>query len=291
MSAARVRVIIPTFNRRLFLGRAIDSVIIQTFKNWELVIVDDGSTDETADFLDHIQKTWKYPQSLQVIQTPNKGVSAARNLGAMNAKTPWLAFLDSDDEWLPQKLELQMALSEFTETPLIHGEEIWIRNGVRVNPKLKYKKSGGEIFERCVDHCCISISTSLVRRDLFSELRGFREDFKVCEDYELWLRITAHFAVGFIEAPVAIKYGGHADQLSTQFHSMDYDRVRALMPFLRSQTAFHLSEKHRKYIASNVIQRIGILETGLRKRLALGADRPMQMQVELESWKNLANTI
>lgn len=264
MAPAHVRIIIPTHDRRTLLPRAIASVTRQDFPNWELVIVDDGSSDGTSEYLQDLQHTWSLTQNFKILKTRNSGVSAARNRGTQGFQGSWLAFLDSDDEWLPHKLSAQLKIAEDSKLPFIHGEEIWIRNGRRVNPKPKYKKSGGWIFERCVDHCCISASTSLISRDFFNDLQGFREDFRVCEDYELWLRIAARTEVAFVSAPVTVKYGGHADQLSTRFHSMDDERVRALIPFLKSPL---ISEEQRSYVAENIYQRVEILINGLRKRL------------------------
>lgn len=250
------------------------------------MIVDDGSTDETEIYLQELQKNWTLPQNFQTLKTPNTGVSAARNRGADGFQGQWLAFLDSDDEWLPHKLSAQFELADKTKLPFVHGEEIWIRNGQRVNPKLKYKKSGGQIFERCVDHCCVSTSTSLISRHFFMDLKGFREDFRVCEDYELWLRISVQTEVAFVSDPVTIKYGGHADQLSTRFHSMDDERVRALIPFLESSV---LTPEQRFYVAENIIQRSEILLQGLRKRLSKQTTEQEELRLaELLGWQDKA---
>ena len=142
------------------------------------------------------------------------------------SQAPWLAFLDSDDEWKPDKLEKQWALTPHFS--IIHGEEIWIRHGLRLHPLKKHKKSGGDIFSQAVKLCCISPSTVLMKKTLFWQVGGFREDFPVCEDYDLWLKVTAHHRVGFVEDPLVIKYGGHRDQLSRAYVAMDYWRVLAL---------------------------------------------------------------
>ncbi|NJL23769.1 MAG: glycosyltransferase [Calothrix sp. SM1_5_4] len=254
-----VTIIIPTFNRAAVLARAVASVRRQTFKNWELLVVDDGSTDETAERL----QSWSDADfRLRAFHLPqNRGVSHARNFAAARAQGAWLAFLDSDDEWLPHKLERQMALTLSHE--FIHGEEIWIRDGKRVNPMKKHAKSGGRIFSRSVDLCCISPSTTLISRRLFQEHGGFREDFPVCEDYELWLRLCARYDVGFVPDPVIIKHGGHADQLSRRFKAMDYFRVKALMPFVEAPDG--LSPEERLHAAATAMKKCEILLNGYRK--------------------------
>ncbi len=142
--AETVSVIIPSFNRRHCLPRALDSVLAQTVPALEIIVVDDGSSDGTRSLI-----ASDYPQVTYLWQ-PNRGVSAARNAGIEAARGDWLAFLDSDDEWLPSKLELQLALaSSMPQCPLVHSDEIWIRSGVRVNAMRKHEKAGGYIFERC----------------------------------------------------------------------------------------------------------------------------------------------
>lgn len=254
----KISVIVPTFNRAQTLARALNSLRVQSLPPFEIIVIDDGSTDTTKELVDEWTKAFK--GELIYHRTINRGVSAARNLGAQLARGEWLAFLDSDDEWLPRKLELQSQLMD--RFPLIHGEEIWIRNGTRVNQMKKHKKSGGRIFSRCVDLCCVSPSSSLIEKELFLKLNGFREDFPVCEDYELWLRISARHQVGFIEQPVVIKYGGHEDQLSRRYRAMDFYRARALVQFLES---LDITEVERQHVIQTLIKKCGILIQGYRK--------------------------
>ena len=222
-----ISVVIPTFNRAHVLERAIDSVLGQTYQNIEVIVVDDASTDETLVVLE------KYWEQVKIIHTRNNGVSAARNKGLKHCKGEWVAFLDSDDEWLPQRLEKQIEFIQSNpHVPLVHGEEIWIRRGKRVNPKFKHKKGGGDQFIPSLGLCLISPSASLIRKETLEKWKGFDEEFVVCEDYDLWLKITAEHEVGFIEEPIIVKHGGHEDQLSAKYHSMDYWRVWSMMRLL-----------------------------------------------------------
>jgi glycosyltransferase involved in cell wall biosynthesis len=223
-----VSVIIPTYNRAHTLMRAIDSVFAQTILPVELIIVDDGSSDATRALVDGIVDRALETKVIYHHQK-NAGVSAARNAGVQQASCQWIALLDSDDSWLPLKLEAQVkVLQDQPGLRFVHGEEIWIRNGRQVNQMSKYAKAGGAIYERCLPLCAISPSAAMMHRSLFGEVGLFREDFSVCEDYDLWLKITARREVGFVEQPVVLKYGGHDDQLSRQFVAMDYWRVIAL---------------------------------------------------------------
>ena len=167
-----VSVIIPTYNRRQMLGDTVESVLSQSFKGFELIVVDDGSEDCTAEHLS------KYGSSLRVISQPRRGVAAARNLGVRCSSGRYLAFLDSDDLWKPKKLEVQVTyMEELPEVQICQTEEIWIRNGVRVNPKKKHRKPSGDIFRPSLDLCLISPSAVMMTRELFKRVGGFDEGF------------------------------------------------------------------------------------------------------------------
>lgn len=222
----KISVIIPTYNRSYCLERAIESVLSQSYKNFDLWIVDDGSTDETQELL---KKYCDHPQ-VHLLKTENRGVSAARNYAAKLSDGQWLSFLDSDDEWLKDKLQKQVDfIKAHPSIRLVHGEEIWIRNGKRVNQKKVHKKSGGMIFKRALGLCLISPSAVSLKRDLYFEHGGFDEDFIVCEDYDLWLKVTHKEEIGFIEDPIINKYGGHEDQLSAKYFAMDFYRVKSMI--------------------------------------------------------------
>ncbi len=254
----KVSVVIPTYNRRGTLGRALDSVLEQTHPVHEVIVVDDGSTDGTAAWLRE-----QYPQ-VHVIEQSNHGVSAARNHGIRVSSGQWLAFLDSDDAWLPKKLELQLkALDADPQMRLCHTEEIWIRNGRRVNQMKKHQKSGGWIFERCLELCCISPSSALLKREVFEELGDFDESLPACEDYDLWLRICAREPVLYLETPLINKYGGHEDQLSRLHPAMDRFRIQALEKIADSED---VDPDKRRLARLEMKKRLEILILGARKR-------------------------
>lgn len=224
----RVSVIIPTYNRGRMLKEAIDSVLGQDYPHFDLVVVDDGSTDATAELL----KT--YGQDLVVIRQPNRGVSAARNAGIAAASGRYIAFLDSDDLWLPQKLTRQVQFFNLHPEALIcQTEEIWIRNGRRVNPKLRHTKLSGMIFEPSLHLCLVSPSAVMIRRSLFDKVGLFDESLPACEDYDLWLRVSCRYPVYLIDMPQIIKQGGHPDQLS-KAPGLDKYRIQSLVKILES---------------------------------------------------------
>lgn len=286
----KVSVIIPTYNRLTTLPRAVDSVMAQTWADWDLWIVDDGSTDGTQDWVkSHLADDLETGR-VQFLRIENGGVSRARNLGVKNSDGQWLAFLDSDDEWLSDKLEKQITWAQRNPNfPLIHGEEIWIRHGVRVNPMKKHQKTGGRIFENCLPLCCISPSTAMIRREVFAEVGMFREDFPVCEDYDMWLKICSRYDVGFIETPLIIKYGGHEDQLSRQYHSMDFWRLMALEPYLNSAL---ITRRERKLVAEMIYTKSEILLRGYRKHNNMeNYSIVVSLQQKAHQMMNLENSI
>ncbi len=254
-----VSVIIPTYNRRESLNRAVASVRAQTFQDWELIVVDDGSEDGSAEMAEAIDD-----RRIRVIRQPRKGVSAARNRGIRASRHPWIALLDSDDRWKASKLENQIqALQAAPQYRWIHSDEIWIRRGRRVNPKKKHRKYGGWIYHRCLPLCVISPSSVVMQRSLLDEVGWFDEDYPVCEDYELWLRVCCRHPVLFLEEPLTVKYGGHPDQLSRSRWGLDRYRLQALLKIDRSG---HLSPQQKAWTAEEIVRKAEILAVGFGKR-------------------------
>lgn len=253
-----VSVIIPSFNRRAVLSRALHSVYAQSLPALEVIVVDDGSTDGT----DEMVQT-RFPQVTYVYQ-PNGGVSAARNNGIRLAQSEWIALIDSDDEWRPEKLRRQYeALVRYPDFRVCHTEEIWIRRGKRVNAKRIHAKAGGWIFQHCLPLCAMSPSSILIHRDVFDEVGLFDETLPACEDYDLWLRITAKYPVLFIPNAQIIKYGGHDDQLSNKHPGMDRFRIYALEKIVQSGI---LSATNRQAAVDMLLKKIHIYCQGAEKR-------------------------
>lgn len=254
----QISVVIPTYNRCAVICRSIDSVLRQTRPPNEIIVIDDGSTDDTLNKLEA-----QYSDQITVIEIPkNAGVSAARNVGIKYSHGDWIALLDSDDEWLETKLATQEQALQQDSHLLCHTEEIWIRNGKRVNPMNKHAKQGGDIFEVCLPLCAISPSSVLIHKDLFDQIGNFDESLPACEDYDLWLRICSRHSVLFVETPQLLKYGGHADQLSRQHWGMDRFRVTALQKILQSNA---LNPQQRQLAISCILQKSQILYKGALK--------------------------
>ena len=227
----KVSIIITTYNRKGFVKRAIASVLYQDWKDYEVIVVDDGSTDGTRDALSIFGDRIRY-----ISHPKNKGISSARNTGIKEARYPFIAFLDSDDYWLPRKISNQMLLfRENPEAVACQTQEIWIRKGKRVNPKKRHLKPSGDIFVPSLRLCLVSPSAVMLRKSIFEEVGLFDEELPVCEDYDLWLRISCRYPVYLIDKPLVIKEGGHKDQLSSRYRGMDRFRIYALMKLIKNE--------------------------------------------------------
>jgi glycosyltransferase involved in cell wall biosynthesis len=225
-----VSVIIPTYNRSQRVARAIQSVLDQSFRDLEIIVVDDGSTDDTYQCLEGLRSSIKY-----IRQQVNRGVSAARNRGIRSSLAPWIAFLDSDDYWLKDKLQVQMDFVHRNPGSVAcQTEEIWVRRGKRVNPKRRHKKPSGDIFRQSLKLCLVSPSSVIVERPVFDEVGLFDETLQAAEDYDLWLRISCRYPVYLVDRALVVKEGGHADQLSQRFAGMDRFRIRAIVNLINS---------------------------------------------------------
>jgi glycosyltransferase involved in cell wall biosynthesis len=255
----KVSAIIPTYNRLPMLKEAVDSILAQEFEDIELIVVDDGSTDGTSE---EIKKCGGRVKLLQ--QPQNRGVSAARNRGILQARGKYIAFLDSDDLWAKDKLKTQVTfLEDNPQYPLCYTDEIWIRKGKRVNPRIKHSKYSGWIFEKCLPLCIISPSSAVIRRTVFSKVGLFDEALPVCEDYDLWLRITARFPVFFLNRKLIIKRGGHPDQLSQRSWGNDRYRVIALEKLLSEP---FIGPDERRMILDEMRKKCRVLSQGFLKR-------------------------
>ncbi len=252
-----VGVIIPVHNRRHMISRCVQSVLNQTLSPKRIIVVDDGSNDGTCDVI-------KKFRDIEYIRLgSNQGVSHARNIGVKELDTRWICFLDSDDEWLPEKLESQLRfVISYPFLEIMQSEEIWIRNGKRVNPCKHHRKPSGWIWRESLNLCLVSPSSVMLRRDLFNEIGGFDESLPACEDYDLWLRISRRNLVGLDTNPVVVKYGGHPDQLSQRYEAMDRFRVYSLYKaLLKEQSPWCASE-----LKAVLKKKISILLNGCIKR-------------------------
>ena len=264
-------VIIPTYNRRNFLKIAVESVLAQTFENFELIIVDDGSTDDTS----RIAKDYQ-DKRIVFLRQKNKGPSSARNLGIKTAKGKFISFLDSDDRYRRQKLET--AYEYITQNPdykIFHTEELWYRNSQYLAQKKEHKKPEGYVFNYALKTCCISLSTCCVHKDVFKNIGFFDEIFPVCEDYEFWLRATLTYPVKLIPLYLTIKEGGHAGQQS-QEKGLDKYRFLAIYKLIKNN---QLSCCQLKHALCNLKEKANIYVQGAQKRKKAKEIKEIEMKL------------
>ena len=275
MHTPLVSVVIPTYNRKEFCARAVRSVRDQTYTRWELIVVDDGSVDGTdAETL----FSGNTGNTRYLRNDMNYGVSQARNRGVSSAQGEWIAFLDSDDVWQKKKLEKQVAwINVHPEHKIVQTREIWIRNGVRVNPPKTHEKIADYIFRESLERCMITPSSVMIRRDFFERMGGFNESLPACEDYDLWLRITLNHPVGLVDDYLLTRFSGHEDQLSSTVEVLDKYRIRALLHVLYHEAP---DKDQRRLLIKTLIKKAEIIAAGLKKR---------ERTNEYERYKNIAD--
>jgi glycosyltransferase involved in cell wall biosynthesis len=256
-----VAVVVPVRDRAGMIGDAVASVLAQTFRDVALVVVDDGSTDGSDAAA--ARAIAAAPWDARVLRTAPAGVAAARNAGAAAVDSAWIAFLDSDDLWLPAKLATQMAwLAAHPAHRIAQTGERWLDRGRHRNPRARHRKEE-RLFPRCLERCLVSPSAVVIRRDLYEALGGFDESFPVCEDYELWLRIALREPVGLVDEPLVVKRGGHADQLSRSTWGLDRWRVAALLKLLDGAA---LDDDERRAVVAVLRAKCDVLAGGATRR-------------------------
>lgn len=256
----KVSVIIPTYNRAGILSAALDSVLQQGDAVGEIIVIDDGSTDDPDSYLQRY--TEKY--GVLCMRQERRGPAAARNAGVRNARYDIIAFLDSDDQWKRGKLARQLAfLEEYADFAVSHTWEEWYRRGEYLNQKKIHMPRHGDIFTHCLTLCAVGMSTVVMRKELFETIGGFDESMPCCEDYDLWLRIAAKQQFLLLPERLTIKHGGRSDQLSQQYRvGMDRFRIYSICKILDSGS---LDERQRREAIAELARKCGIYSRGCRK--------------------------
>jgi glycosyltransferase involved in cell wall biosynthesis len=229
----KVSVIIPTYNRSHFIKDAVESVVKQTYYNFEVIVVDDGSTDNTKELLaEYVNKL----NNFKYIYQDNQGRSAARNLGISLAKGDYIAFLDSDDVWFPDKLERQVPILESAPScvVLVHGYKFMVDKFLQPVPNWEAKlrrlyamaEQAEENYENYLRSPCIFTSTILVRRAALVEIAGYDIDIQGREDLDLYLRLLLlNYKFSFISEPPLIKYRWHENNTNDYNSNCSYVKV------------------------------------------------------------------
>ena len=223
LSGADFTVVCAAYNAAAFIEEAINSVLSQRVRPGEIVVVNDGSTDNTATILQT-----RFARDVRLVNQANQGAWSARNQGISLVRTRWIAFLDADDFWLPEKLELQIDyLESFPECVLVSSDAWYWDGSKRWRHPSRAPNTCGDHFRRLFRQNFMIYSSTNARTDVVKQFSGFRE-YRNCEDYDLWLRIAAEHPIGFIPEPLILyrrhpqsKSGNTERQCKTQIKIID----------------------------------------------------------------------
>jgi glycosyltransferase involved in cell wall biosynthesis len=262
--------VIPVYNRRELLLEALSSVLAQTRLPTEIILVDDGSSDGSAEAARFFLAEKGGGVSWNILTLEHSGMAGAvRNRGVEAARSEWIAFLDSDDLWEPEKLASQEAyIAAHPNVRLVHTREKWLRGDKIISQKKQKHKREGDIFSDALVKCIIGPSTTVIRKDLWDQTGGFRENIEIAEDYELWLRITAGDAVGYIDTPLITKRAGGWDQLSEKYGQIEKFRLQGLGDLVESDwfRKQGLEERRCELARGEFIRKCQIYALGCEKR-------------------------
>jgi len=209
-----VSVIIPAYNAAPWIAETIDSVLNQTFQDFEIIVVDDGSTDGTTEIVK------KYKSQVQYLYKKNGGVGSARNAGIRAARGRYIACVDADDLWLPEKLEVQtQLLQKEPSLAWVYSDGLIFENNSNQNLHLFSQSASmisGDVLRPLLLQDFIPCPTPVVRRDIFENVGFFEEDISLqsVADWDMWLRISAKYPVGFIDKPL-VKYRRHSTSMTS----------------------------------------------------------------------------
>ena len=219
----RVSVVIPTYNSARYLGAAIDSVFAQTFHDFEVVVVDDGSTDDTESMMS------RRFQSVPYVRQPNLGVAKARNTGIEQTSGRYVAFLDADDTWLPAKLERQMtALADAPANRASYGSFIVCSETLTPLTVQRSLQRGRALEDLLLRGNVIgSPGTVLCERSLFSIVGGFDPTLSQCADWDMWIRLATQTEFAYLNEPL-VNYRQHGASMSRRPELLERDSLRLL---------------------------------------------------------------
>jgi glycosyltransferase involved in cell wall biosynthesis len=238
-------VIIPAYNAEKYIRETLDSAFSQTYRDFEILVVNDGSTDKTLDLLG------SYGNQIRIIDQKNAGVSAARNNGVKAASGEFIAFLDADDLWMPDKLFLQNAkLEEGYELAYTNRSYFGIVGDLPEKQSDICDMPEGDIWEALLFNNVITTSSVVVKKNFYEEFSGFDEGMSYCEDWDLWIRFSEKCLVGYNPEPL-VQYRVHFTGLSSNYKYMSLMRKKVIQAAFNRERGQHLPAMKRRKILAN----------------------------------------
>ncbi|GAA3973997.1 glycosyltransferase family A protein [Allohahella marinimesophila] len=271
-----VSVIIPVYNRAHLLQRTIRGVLQQTFEDFEVLIIDDCSKDDPASVVAAIQD----PRLRYIRQPENRGVAAARNRGLREARAPFVAFLDDDDEWFPQKLALQVSLLEAAapEVGLVYtGTETITDNGSRT---IDTPSAHGDLYQELLIRNILhgAPASALMRRNVITNVGFFDETLPAIEDYDYWLRVSRYYRIECVSTPL-VRYNDFREQSDGQQNQER--RSLNIQANLEARAQFY--RKHGKQMRLAGVAHLFLIETARRGLVDEWQDRQAARRLSLQA--------
>jgi glycosyltransferase involved in cell wall biosynthesis len=268
-----VSVVIPTFNRVSLLKETVESVRTQTYRDFEIIVIDDGSTDGTWQWLIH-------QTDIRAFRQPNQGIAASRNHGISRARGEWIAFLDHDDLWMADKLQIQMDyVATNPDVALVSARHV--RLGKRIKQPTKVSWISGDLFAEVFSQSFIHTSSVIIRKDVLQSIEGFDPQYRFADEFDVWLKISRQFPIAYINKPLVLIrfYDANTshDRLGLRQDTQDilfkhYDQEKIPESLFRKTMSDHDISYGRAYLgAGNLAAAVecfwnSILRTPLRPR-------------------------
>ena len=280
-----VSVIVPTYNRAGVLREAIESVRDQECQDWELIVCDDGSTDDS----DQVVADYRDDPRIRYFRQENRGQAVARNLGISHAQGDFIGFLDSDNRWLPHKLAVQVPYLEVhPEVDVLYGDIERIDGAGRTWPSPVRRRYSGVVWKDLLIDNFVTFNTALVRADKLRAIGGMDETVRRGDDYDLWLRLSPTARFQFVPGVVA-QYRVEGNRISDDVEGRMQSNMAAVERFLRANPGL-LDGRERRRIESRIYGRFARAMSAsghLPRAIALGSRAVGRQPLSLRAWRTL----
>ena len=282
--APTVSVIIPTYNRAHLVGRAIRSVLNQTYQDFEIIVVDDGSTDNTEE----VVKSFNDPRIRYIRHEKNRGGSAARNTGIRAARGEYIAFLDSDDEWLPEKLAKQLPVFEKDSTcGAVYTDLLYMLPDGSVKLCQNYRPEGWILKKLLSSNVVGTTSSVIVRRECFEKIGLFDESLPSCQDWDMWIRIAKRYSFRKIPEPLT-KYRVHQNRITTDFRAVWQGHLAIMEKYAADISALgRCTEAYHHFRLGNYLCHAGKMRLGRRHLFLAMVKCPWHMKYSAYAFASL----